>query len=285
MALDYLSEFSIKSFIQLALAEDVGDGDHSTLASIPKDQVSKARLLLKEDCVIAGVNLAEKIFKHIEPNITFTPFYIDGKFCTESEILFEVEGLTHTILKAERLALNCMQRMSGIATLTQQLSDMISHTKAKLLDTRKTTPNFRMMEKWAVVIGKGMNHRYGLYDAIMLKDNHIDASGSITKAISNTLQYLADKKLTLDIIVEVRNLKEVDEALTIGGFRRLLLDNMTPQEMKEAVVLIGDQAESEASGGITEKNIVEVAECGVDYISLGALTHSAASKDMSLKIV
>ena len=285
MALDYLSEISIKSFIQLALAEDVGDGDHSTLASIPKDQISKARLLLKEDCVIAGINLAEKIFKHIEPNISFTPFYMDGKFCTEGEILFEVEGLTHTILKAERLALNCMQRMSGIATLTQQLSDMISHTKAKLLDTRKTTPNFRMMEKWAVVIGKGINHRYGLFDAIMLKDNHIDASGSITKAISNTTQYLKDKNLTLDIIVEVRNLEEVKEALAIGGFRRLLLDNMTPQEMKEAVLLIRDKAESEASGGITEKNIVEVAECGVDYISLGALTHSAASKDMSLKIV
>lgn len=285
MALDYLSEISIKSFIQLALAEDVGDGDHSTLASIPKDQISKARLLLKEDCVIAGINLAEKIFKHLEPTIRFTPYYTDGKFCTEGEILFEVEGLTHTILKAERLALNCMQRMSGIATHTQQLSDMISHTKAKLLDTRKTTPNFRMMEKWAVVIGKGMNHRYGLFDAIMLKDNHIDASGSITKAISNTLQYLKVKNLTLDIIVEVRNINEVKEALAIGGFRRLLLDNMSPQEMKEAVLLIGDQAESEASGGITEKNIVEVAECCVDYISLGALTHSAASKDMSLKIV
>lgn len=285
MALEYLSEFSIKNFIQLALAEDVGDGDHSTLASISSNQISKAKLLLKEDCIIAGVNLSEKIFKHLDPNIKFKSFFLDGKFCTTGETLFEVEGNTHAILKGERLVLNCMQRMSGIATLTHRLSDLISHTSAKLLDTRKTTPNFRMMEKWAVIIGKGHNHRYGLFDAIMLKDNHIDASGSITKAISNTTKYLKEKDLQLDIIVEVRNIKEVKEALSIGGFRRLLLDNMTPEEMTKAVNIIGSQAETEASGGITEKNIVEVAECNVDYISLGALTHSAASKDMSLKIV
>lgn len=284
MALDYLSEISIKSFIQLALAEDVGDGDHSTLASIPKDQISKARLLLKEDCIIAGVNLAEKIFKFLDPELHFKAHFLDGKFCTEGEIIFEIEGLTHAILKGERLALNCMQRMSGIATKTHRIADLISHTKAQLLDTRKTTPNFRMMEKWAVVIGKGKNHRYGLFDAIMLKDNHVDASGSITKALQNTQAYLLNNNLCLDVILEVRNLTEIKEAMATGGYRRLLLDNMTTDQLKEAVKLIGNTSETEASGGITEKNIVEVAECGVDYISLGALTHSATSKDMSLKI-
>lgn len=284
MALDYLSEISIKSFIQLALAEDVGDGDHSTLASIPKDQISKARLLLKEDCIIAGVNLAEKIFKFLDPELIFKAHFLDGKFCTEGEIIFEIEGKTHAILKGERLALNCMQRMSGIATKTHRIADLISHTNAQLLDTRKTTPNFRMMEKWAVVIGKGKNHRYGLFDAIMLKDNHVDASGSITKALQNTQTYLQKNNLNLDVILEVRNLTEVKEAMTIGGYRRLLLDNMTTDQLKEAVTIIGNTSETEASGGITEKNIVEVAECGVDYISLGALTHSATSKDMSLKI-
>ena len=277
MALEYLSEFSLKSFIQLAIAEDVGEGDHSSLASIPANQISKARLLLKEDCIIAGVNLAERIFHHLDSNIKFTAFYKDGKFCTEGTIVFEVEGNTQTILKAERLVLNCMQRMSGIATLTQRLVDRISHTKVQLLDTRKTTPNFRMMEKWAVVIGGGKNHRFGLFDAIMLKDNHIDAAGGVKQAIEATHAYLKNKNLELDIIVEVRNMKEVNEVLAVGGVRRLLLDNMSPLQMKEAVEVVSGRFETEASGGITETN--------VDYISLGALTHSAMSKDMSLKIV
>lgn len=285
MALEYLSEFSLKSFIQLAIAEDVGEGDHSSLASIPANQISKARLLLKEDCIIAGVNLAERIFHHLDSNIKFTAFYKDGKFCTEGTIVFEVEGNTQTILKAERLVLNCMQRMSGIATLTQRLVDRISHTKVQLLDTRKTTPNFRMMEKWAVVIGGGKNHRFGLFDAIMLKDNHIDAAGGVKQAIEATHAYLKNKNLELDIIVEVRNMKEVNEVLAVGGVRRLLLDNMSPLQMKEAVEVVSGRFETEASGGITEKNIIAVAESNVDYISLGALTHSAMSKDMSLKIV
>ncbi len=285
MALEYLSEFALKSFIQLALAEDVGEGDHSSKASIPSSQTSKAKLFLKEDCIIAGINLAERIFHHLDPSIQFKPYFKDGKFCTQGEVIFEVEGHTQTLLKAERLVLNCMQRMSGIATLTQQLVDLVSHTHVQLLDTRKTTPNFRMMEKWAVVIGGGKNHRFGLFDVIMLKDNHIDAAGGIKKAIDATHQYLEDNQLELEIIVEVRNLKEVKEVLEVGGIRRLLLDNMTPSQMQEAVNVIDGRFETEASGGITEKNIIAVAESNVDYISLGALTHSARSIDMSLKIV
>lgn len=285
MALEYLSEFALKSFIQLALAEDVGEGDHSSMASIPANQISKAKLFLKEDGIIAGVNLAERIFHHLDPSIQFKAFYKDGKFCTQGDVIFEVEGNAQTILKAERLVLNCMQRMTGIATLTQRLVDLVSHTKAQLLDTRKTTPNFRMMEKWAVVIGGGKNHRFGLFDVVMLKDNHIDAAGSIKKAIEATHAYLKNNQLILDIIVEVRNLKEVKEVLEVGGIKRMLLDNMSPAQMQEAVNVIDGRFETEASGGVTEKNVIAVAESNVDYISLGALTHSAMSIDMSLKIV
>lgn len=285
MALEYLSEFALKSFIQLALAEDVGEGDHSSKASIPNNQTSKAKLLLKEDGIIAGVNLAERIFHHLDASIKFKAYYNDGKFCTQGNTIFEVEGNTQTILKAERLVLNCMQRMTGIATLTQRLVDLVSHTKVQLLDTRKTTPNFRMMEKWAVVIGGGKNHRFGLFDVIMLKDNHIDAAGGIKKAIDATHAYLKANQLDLEIIVEVRTLKEVQEVLEVGGIKRMLLDNMTPEQMQEAVNVIDGRFETEASGGITEKNIIAVAESNVDYISLGALTHSAMSIDMSLKIV
>lgn len=285
MALEYLSEFAVNNFIKLALAEDVGEGDHSSLSCIPENQVSKAQLLLKEDAVIAGVNVAEKILFIVDSSIKFTKHFNDGKFCTEGTVLFEIEGNTQGILKAERLLLNCMQRMSGIATYTQQLVDMVSHTPVKLLDTRKTTPNFRAMEKWAVIIGGARNHRFGLFDAIMLKDNHIDAAGGVAKAIQATNRYQKEKELALDVIVEVRDIREVREAAGEEGVTRLLLDNMTPEEMREAVRELGGKLPTEASGGITEKNIVAVAESGIDYISLGALTHSASSKDMSLKIV
>lgn len=281
--LEYISEISVNSFISLALSEDVGDGDHSSLSSIPAEAQNKAKLIVKDNGIIAGVNLAEKIFFKVDPTIKFHLLIKDGKEVKFGDIAFTVEGNARAILKAERLVLNCMQRMSAIATKTKHLTKLISHTKAKLLDTRKTTPNFRMMEKWAVVIGGGHNHRYGLYDMIILKDNHVDYAGGIKNAMTNTKEYLQKTGKDLKIELETRNLDEVKEALSIGGMDRIMLDNMPNEMLVEAVKLINKQFETEASGGVNEDTIAGIAETGVDYISVGALTHAVKSLDLSLK--
>ena len=285
MELAYLSNKNINRFIDLALAEDVGDGDHSTLSSIPENATRKAHLLFKDDGVAAGLEMAERIFKRIDPSIHLDMKIKDGDKVSDGDIGFIIEGSARSILTGERLALNCLQRMSGIATYTDKLVYMIHHTNAKLLDTRKTTPNFRIMEKWAVAIGGGVNHRFGLYDMVMLKDNHIDFAGGVAKAIRGTKKYLADKGLDLKIEVETRNLKEVEEVIAFGGVDRIMLDNMLPSDMREAIKLIDGKYETEASGGITEKTIGDVAETGVDFISVGALTHSYQSLDISLKAI
>jgi nicotinate-nucleotide pyrophosphorylase (carboxylating) len=279
----YLTEKSIAEFISRALAEDIGDGDHSSLASIPNDAQNQARLLVKGDGILAGVELAGYIFKQVDPELQVEVLLQDGAEVKYGDVALTVKGKAQSILTAERLVLNCMQRMSGIATYTHYLSSLIAGTKAKLLDTRKTTPNFRMMEKWAVLIGGGVNHRYGLYDMIILKDNHVDYAGGIREAIEATQRYLKEKGKDLRIEVETRNLEEVKEALDTGGIHRIMLDNMSPEMMREAVALIGGRFETEASGGITEATIGEVAKCGVDFISVGALTHSIKSMDLSLK--
>lgn len=282
MSLAYLTEKSIISFIKTALAEDIGDGDHSSLAAIPKTKKSRAKLIVKDDGVIAGISLAEKIFNYFDPNLQISLMKSDGDEMMVGDIAFEVTGSAQSILTTERLVLNCIQRMSGIATYTNYLKSLIRHSGAELLDTRKTTPNFRIAEKWAVAIGGGKNHRFGLYDMVMLKDNHIDYAGSITKAVNSTRKYLKENDKQLLIEVETRNIDEVREAISVKA-DIIMLDNMMPSTMREAVKLINGQAKIEASGGITEMNIAEVAECGVDFISIGALTHSAKSKDLSLK--
>ncbi len=282
---DYLSPASIQAFIDSALKEDIGPGDHSTLSCIPESQQSRARLICKSEGILAGVELAEAIFKTLDPEIVFEKIIGDGTAFSKGDTAFTISGKARAILSGERLALNCMQRMSGIATKTHRVASIIQDTRARLLDTRKTTPNFRLPEKWAVRIGGGMNHRFGLFDMIMLKDNHIDYCGGMGAAISKTRQYLKDEELDLDIVVEVRRLNEIDEALAAGGVRRLLLDNMTPETIKTAVGMVAGRCETEASGGITEANVRDYALAGVDYISLGALTHSAQSLDLSLKAV
>ncbi|AKD02754.1 carboxylating nicotinate-nucleotide diphosphorylase [Pontibacter korlensis] len=279
----YLTETSINEFIAKALAEDVGDGDHSSLAGIPTDAQNQARLLVKGDGVLAGVELAGYIFKAVDPGLELDVKMHDGDRMQRGDVAFTVKGKAQSILTAERLVLNCMQRMSGIATYTNYMASLIEGTGAKLLDTRKTTPNFRLMEKWAVVIGGGHNHRFGLYDMVMLKDNHVDYAGGVNAAITATQRYLQEKGKDLKIEVETRNLQEVQEALETGGIHRIMLDNMSTDMMREAVAMIGGKYETEASGGITEETIRAVAECGVDYISVGALTHSNRSIDLSLK--
>ncbi len=281
--MDYLSEKSILQFIDAALLEDVGDGDHSTLSSIPVEAESKAKLIIKDKGILAGVALSEMIVKRIDPSLKLEVFIQDGSYVKMGDIGFHLYGSVHAILKAERLILNCMQRMSGIATHTSKLVDSISHTKAKLLDTRKTTPNFRIPEKWAVKIGGGENHRFGLYDMIILKDNHVDYAGGIRKAIEGAKEYVERTGKALRIEIETRSLKEVEEALATGGMHRIMLDNMTASTMEEAVKLIGGKYEVEASGGVTGETIKSIAETGVDFISVGALTHSVRSMDISLK--
>jgi nicotinate-nucleotide pyrophosphorylase (carboxylating) len=285
MNLPYLTPERLQAFIQLALAEDVGDGDHSTLASVPPDLQKQARLLVKGEGVLAGVTLAEQIFSNIDERLTMDVSISDGTEVQFGDVAFVVSGKAQSILTAERLVLNCMQRMSGIATYTHRLQSMVQHTKARLLDTRKTTPNFRLPEKWAVAIGGGQNHRYALYDMIMLKDNHVDYAGGIRKAIESTHHYLKKKHLDLSIEVETRSIEEVQQVLEVGSVDVIMLDNMSLGMMREAVQIIGNQAKTEASGNINEQTIVEVAECGVDYISVGALTHSVTSLDMSLKAI
>ena len=272
-----------KEFIELALAEDVGNGDHSTLASIPADAMGKAVLKIKESGILAGMELAEDIFYFLEPEAKFTLYKKDGDAVLHGEIAFEVSARVHTILKAERLVLNCMQRMSGIATLTHKYVDLIKGYPAKVLDTRKTTPLFREYEKEAVRIGGGVNHRMGLYDMIMLKDNHIDFCGGIEKAIEKTNEYLVRNSLNLKIEVETRSIEDVKRVLAVGNVHRIMLDNYTPEDIEEAVALIGGKYETEASGGINLDNIVSYARTGVNYISVGAIIHHAVSMDLSLK--
>nr|WP_236676038.1 carboxylating nicotinate-nucleotide diphosphorylase [Chryseolinea lacunae] len=279
----YITPAFLDHFISTALAEDVGDGDHSTLASIPANATKRARLLVKDDGILAGVVLAERIFKFFDASLTLQILKNDGDAIKKGDVAFTVEGSSRSILTTERLVLNCMQRMSGIATKTHHLVSLVAGTKARLLDTRKTTPNFRFPEKWAVVIGGGMNHRIGLYDMIMLKDNHIDMAGGIEAAIHRTKDYLRASQKNLKIEVETRNLQEVEKVLAVGGIDVIMLDNMTNDQMREAVALIGGRYPTEASGGITETTIRGVAECGVDFISVGALTHSMKSLDLSLK--
>jgi nicotinate-nucleotide pyrophosphorylase (carboxylating) len=279
----YLTIEAIDSFISQALMEDVGSGDHSSLAAVPASAKSKAQLLIKGEGILAGLELASLIFYTVDPSLKVTNKLKDGDQVSFGDVGLIVEGSARSILTSERLVLNCMQRMSGIATYTKSLRDLIKSTKAELLDTRKTTPNFRLMEKWAVAIGGGTNHRFGLYDMVMLKDNHNDFCGGIGKAIRQTRAYLEEKKLDLKIEVETRNLKEVQEVLDTGGVDVIMLDNMMPSVMKEAINMIKGICKIEASGGITESNIAEVAECGVDFISVGALTHSIKSMDISLK--
>lgn len=280
----YANDKALKLFIKAALEEDIQDGDHSTLSTIPADLEQKARLLIKEDCILAGVELAEIIFKTFDKNMQVEFLMKDGDTAKVGDIAFIVTGKARSILSTERLVLNCMQRMSGIATLTHDWDARLVGTKTKLLDTRKTTPNFRICEKWAVAIGGGTNHRYGLYDMIMLKDNHIDYNGSIANAVSMAKDYVEKHKLQLKIEVETRNLDEVQQAIE-AKVDRIMLDNMDIETMRKAVELVANRCETEASGGITREMLKEVATTGVTYISAGALTHSAKNIDISLKAV
>jgi len=273
----------VDQFIINSLAEDVGDGDHTSLATIVAGTQGKAKLIVKDEGILAGVELAAEIFRLVDANLKTTIFLNDGAKVKYSDIAFEVEGDAQSILKAERLVLNCMQRMSGIATKTREIVDLLEGTNTKVLDTRKTTPGMRYLEKWAVRIGGGTNHRFGLYDMILIKDNHVDYSGGIREAIENAQEYIAKQNKKLAIEIEVRNLDELDEVLQTGGINRILLDNFKFNDLREAVNIIEGRYITEASGGITIDNIREYAACGVDYISVGALTHSVKSLDLSLK--
>jgi nicotinate-nucleotide pyrophosphorylase (carboxylating) len=278
---------ALHTLIANALAEDIGDGDHSTLSCIPKDKKGKAVLKIKQDGVLAGVNVAEKIFRFVEPSIEFAAFKKDGDEMAVGEKAFEVTALVHTILQCERLALNCMQRMSGIATLTRQYTDKLKGYHTQLLDTRKTTPNFRLLEKEAVHIGGGTNHRFGLYDMIMLKDNHIDYCGGIEPAIEAAYRYTQQKNLSLKIEVETRSLADVEKVCAMGKGKifRIMLDNFEPSLIMEALGIINGAFETEASGGINLDTIESYAATGVDYVSVGGLIHQAQGVDLSLKAV
>jgi nicotinate-nucleotide pyrophosphorylase (carboxylating) len=282
---NYLSESAISNFITAALDEDIGAGDYSTLGAIPADSVSKAKLLVKDDGIIAGLEMAWHIFFQFSSKLNVEYFKKDGDEVKKGEIAFIVVGPSRAILSTERLVLNCMQRMSGIATYTHRLNKIIGGTKAKLTDTRKTTPNFRLMEKWAVAIGGGRNHRFALYDMVMLKDNHIDLAGGIKNAIERERNYLKRENKDLKIEIETRSLEEVQQVLAVGGVDIILLDNMAVDMLKQAVTMINGRYKTEASGGITEDTLRAVAETGVDYISVGALTHSVKSLDLSLKVI
>ena len=280
-----MTDKDFEKFITDSLSEDVGDGDHTSLSSIPKQATNRAHLLVKDEGIIAGIELAKMIFRKVDFNLKVETFLKDGDKVKFGDIAFIVEGNSISILTAERLVLNCMQHMSAIATKTTYLNSLISDTDCKLLDTRKTTPLNRKLEKWAVKIGGGVNHRFGLYDMIMIKDNHIDFAGGIPQAIQKTKSYLVESKKNLEIIVEARSLVEVNEILKEGGVKRILLDNFDYETTKKAVVIIGEKCQTESSGGITEKTILEYAKCGVDFISVGALTHSILNFDLSLKAI
>ena len=271
------------TFLKAALEEDIRDGDHSTLACIPPNEQGKAVLKIKEEGIIAGLDIARDIIHLLEPEARFTWYKQDGDRVQIGEKAFELEARVHTILQGERLLLNIMQRMSGIASLTAQYVEKIKHTECRLLDTRKTTPNFRWFEKRAVVLGGGHNHRMGLYDMVMLKDNHIDYCGGIEKAIDQTRAYLSEKKLNLPIEVETRSLNDVERVLQHGGVDRIMFDNFSPTDIRTGVQMVNKQMETEASGGINLNTIAEYAETGVDFVSCGAIIHHAVSMDLSLK--
>lgn len=275
----------LQLIIANAIREDVGDGDHSSLACIPKNSQGKAKLLVKDTGIIAGVEFAKMIFKYVDASLKVTTFIEDGSEVKFGDVVFHVSGSSQSILKAERLVLNSMQRMSAIATKTNKYVDLLKGTSTKILDTRKTTPGFRACEKWAVKIGGGENHRFALYDMIMLKDNHNDFAGGITNAINKTKEYLKENNKDLNIIVEARNLEEIKEILKSDGVYRILIDNFDFEDTKKAVQLIGNKCLTESSGNINEKTITEYAQCGVDFISSGALTHSVYNMDLSLKAI
>ena len=283
MNLQETKEQLIAELIRLAFAEDIGDGDHTTLCCIPATEMGKSQLIVKEDGVLAGVAMAERIFHTFDPELKMTTFIQDGAEVKKGDIAFVVEGKVQSLLQTERLMLNVMQRMSGIATQTRKYVKALEGTKTRVLDTRKTTPGLRMIEKEAVKIGGGVNHRIGLFDMILLKDNHVDFAGGIEAAITRCQQYLKEKNKDLKIEIEVRNFDELEEAMRVGGIDRIMLDNFTPENTKKAVELVNGRFELESSGGITFDTLRQYAECGVDYISVGALTHSVKGLDMSFK--
>lgn len=273
----------IDDLIKLAFVEDIGDGDHTTLCCIPENAMGKSKLLIKEEGILAGVEMAQRIFKDFDPNLKMEIFIKDGTAVKPGDIAFTVEGKVRSLLQTERLMLNVMQRMSGIATVTNKYVKQLEGLHTRILDTRKTTPGLRMIEKAAVKIGGGVNHRIGLFDMILLKDNHIDFAGGIEKAITRAKEYLKEKGKDLKIEIEVRNMDELEEVMRIGGIDRIMLDNFTPELTRKAVKRIGGKYETESSGGITFDTIRDYAECGVDFISVGALTHSVKGLDMSFK--
>ncbi|NEW77841.1 MAG: carboxylating nicotinate-nucleotide diphosphorylase [Gelidibacter sp.] len=278
-------EKELDIIISNAIREDVGDGDHSSLACIPKEAKGKAKLLVKEAGIIAGVEMAKRIFKYVDSDLKVETLINDGETVKYGDVVFYVEGSSQSILKSERLVLNVMQRMSAIATKTKEFTKLLEGTKTKILDTRKTTPGIRAIEKWSVKIGGGENHRFALYDMIMLKDNHIDFAGGVSKAIEKTKNYLKINKLDLKIIVEARSIAEIKEILKHEGIHRILIDNFDFEETKKAVQIIGNKCQTESSGGINLDSVRKYAECGVDYVSSGALTHSVYNMDLSLKAV
>jgi len=284
-----ISEAQFKTEIELiivnAIREDVGDGDHTSLSCIPDTAIGKAKLLVKDNGIIAGVEFAKEVFRHVDADLQVETLIEDGSAVKHGDIVFYVQGKSQSILMAERLVLNAMQRMSAIATKTKLFVDLLEGTKTQILDTRKTTPGIRALEKWAVKIGGGVNHRFALYDMVMIKDNHIDFAGGITKAIEKTKAYLAANNKGLKIIVEARDLQEIEMILETEGVYRILIDNFNYEDTKKAVALIGGKCLTESSGGINEKTAREYANCGVDYISSGALTHSVYNLDLSLKAV
>jgi len=285
MISEALFEKELELIISNAIREDVGIGDHTSLSCIPKTSLGKAKLLVKEKGIIAGVAFAKKVFNYVDSNLKVETHINDGDNVVVGDVVFRVSGSSQSILMAERLVLNAMQRMSAIATKTAYFVDLVKGTKTKILDTRKTTPGIRALEKWAVKIGGGVNHRFALYDMIMIKDNHIDFAGGISQAISKTKNYLAEKNIDIKIIVEARSIDEIKEILSNEGVYRILIDNFNFEDTKKAVQLIGGSCLTESSGGITEKTIKKYAACGVDFISSGALTHSVCNLDLSLKAV
>ena len=285
MISEALFEKELELIISNAIREDVGIGDHTSLSCIPKTSLGKAQLLVKEKGIIAGVSFAKKVFNYVDSNLKVETHINDGDNVVVGDVVFHVSGSSQSILMAERLVLNAMQRMSAIATKTAYFVDLVKGTKTKILDTRKTTPGIRALEKWAVKIGGGVNHRFALYDMIMIKDNHIDFAGGISQAISKTKNYLAEKNIDIKIIVEARSIDEIKEILSNEGVFRILIDNFNFEDTKKAVQLIGGSCLTESSGGITEKTIKKYAACGVDFISSGALTHSVCNLDLSLKAI
>lgn len=275
----------INSLLELAFAEDIGDGDHTTLCSIPASEVGSSKLLIKEEGILAGVDVAKDVFHKFDPELKVEVFIEDGAHVKPGDVAFVVTGKVQSLLQTERLVLNLMQRMSGIATITNKYVKLLEGTKTKVLDTRKTTPGLRMLEKQAVKIGGGENHRIGLFDMILLKDNHVDFAGGIKNAITRAKQYLKEKNKDLKIEIEVRNFEELNEALNVGGVDRIMLDNFTVEDTRKAVDIVNGRVELESSGGITFETIRDYAVTGVDYVSVGALTHSVKSLDMSLKAV